>query len=1029
MKVGKYKLLKPLGEGGSASVWLAQAKHSKLYYAIKLILSHQVMKSREQFISEINILNNLRHPNIVKLYDYGVVSIEDAQQLELGLPEGAPYCVMELHSQGTYAEQKPMVWNDLYDVLVQVLEVLSVVHSAGIVHCDLKPSNILKSNRGPILSDFGIAQNLDRSNLERHKQIEQAIFSGTPSYISPEQINNHLSQLGPWTDLYSLGCLAYKLSTGQTPFSSNSIIQTIFAHIEKPPPPLQTTYPYPKGFEGWAKHCLEKETLKRPCFAIHALHELMELNKNDSSVHYSISKLKAIPPHWSSQKKSLWTQIKQHLNGDTHSSGIALLQAKDGKQLRLVSEDLLRFAHSQGLAMPLKVHYHAEVGENSGIAGLLRREWCAYDLNHGELCKYLQDNLTAKYTNGTLEEMDIPSLASFISIPEDPLGVSSVRARLSAFNRWINSRLTECPRILWIENIQWGHELLSWLKKVSLNHNSKLFILISYQVKPHLVNQTEVHLEKADWFQQRTVSLEEIKSFINYEETSLKSLSEINEESPNLKTTILTSPKLKELAVVCAVIGQDFSKSIYERVCQRLGVSDYHNKLMDMLKIGIIQSEIQGRLSFTNPDLREVFLEQINIPEQFASYHKLIAEERMKEANANPIMVIQHWLAAKEIDQALTMIPLEVERIKRIEDYNSLKSLLNLWIKCLRQVNCRSTDKKWLSLKVYWSEYCGFLDQQKRAARHAYQAVKRLEKNKIATSLLIDAYIRRAESLKWNLQASNEVLAIMNEAVKTAKQIGDPVKCAHTLERQAVFQHTYGNLAAAELSFKKALELVDSLIVPQRLKSILHLGIGRLLIERDQLSNAKHHCEYALGLLNQKYHHALRASILLTLGDISRQLKNNQPAVNHYKSAYQIFKSLDAPELWATHLNLALVYADIENWGQAEQEFKQALDLTINTNSMSFIKLIKSCSLYSTAHIKDWPRFDRVLSDLLALNDHRYAQFDSAVTLERLALHLAEEGEEQRSLYIWRLTHAHFLSLGLHERAAVAQSFIEDATN
>ena len=112
---------------------------------------------------------------------------------------------MEYHSQGTYAKHDPMNWDDLYNVLVKILEVLRVVHSAGIIHCDLKPSNILKSDRGPILSDFGIAQNLDRSNLERRKQVEQDFFSGTPSYISPEQINNHLSQLGPWTDLYSLG--------------------------------------------------------------------------------------------------------------------------------------------------------------------------------------------------------------------------------------------------------------------------------------------------------------------------------------------------------------------------------------------------------------------------------------------------------------------------------------------------------------------------------------------------------------------------------------------------------------------------------------------------------------------------------------------------------------------------------------------------------------------------------------------------------------------------------------------------------
>ena len=113
---------------------------------------------------------------------------------------------------------------------------------------------------------------------------------------------------------------------------------------------------------------------------------------------------------------------------------------------------------------------------------------------------------------------------------------------------------------------------------------------------------------------------------------------------------------------------------------------------------------------------------------------------------------------------------------------------------------------------------------------------------------MIDAYIRRAESLKWTLHASNEVSRVMSEAVKIARQIGDPVKHAYTIERQAVFQHTYGDLAAAELSFKRALELVDCSIVPRRLQSIIHLGVGRLLIELDQLS-----MQYSIASLHSVY--------------------------------------------------------------------------------------------------------------------------------------------------------------------------------
>ena len=87
----------------------------------------------------------------------------------------------------------------------------------------------------------------------------------------------------------------------------------------------------------------------------------MDLNNNNLDSDYSIAQLSDSLPHWTEQEKLVWLQIKQHLIGETSSSGIALLKTTDGQQLRRISESLLRVSHAQGLAMPLKVHYHNQL--------------------------------------------------------------------------------------------------------------------------------------------------------------------------------------------------------------------------------------------------------------------------------------------------------------------------------------------------------------------------------------------------------------------------------------------------------------------------------------------------------------------------------------------------------------------------------------------------------------------------------------------------------------------------------------------
>src|SRR5207244_9888900 len=183
---------------------------------------------RERFRAEARMIAHLRHPNIVQVYDYGE-------------HEDLVYIVMELVEGVTLRDQisGPMAASRTMNVIGQIAAALDYAHAAGVVHRDVKPANILIDAEGrALLTDFGIARMLlSTTGLTR----EQASI-GTPEYMSPEQAAAE-PDIGPRSDLYSLGVVAFQLLTGQLPFQADSALAVLHAHIHKPPPLASTANP------------------------------------------------------------------------------------------------------------------------------------------------------------------------------------------------------------------------------------------------------------------------------------------------------------------------------------------------------------------------------------------------------------------------------------------------------------------------------------------------------------------------------------------------------------------------------------------------------------------------------------------------------------------------------------------------------------------------------------------------------------------------------------------------------------------
>jgi serine/threonine protein kinase len=221
-KIGPYKLLQQIGEGGCGVVYMAEQEEPiRRRVALKVIkLGMDTKQVVARFEAERQALALMDHPNIAKVLDAGATDT------------GRPFFVMEL-VRGTkltdYCDENNLATEQRLDLFVQICHAIQHAHQKGIIHRDIKPSNILVTlhdgNPLPKIIDFGIAK-ATTGQLLTDKTLftafEQCI--GTPAYMSPEQAEMSTLDIDTRSDIYALGVLLYELLTGQTPFDAQALV-------------------------------------------------------------------------------------------------------------------------------------------------------------------------------------------------------------------------------------------------------------------------------------------------------------------------------------------------------------------------------------------------------------------------------------------------------------------------------------------------------------------------------------------------------------------------------------------------------------------------------------------------------------------------------------------------------------------------------------------------------------------------------------------------------------------------------------
>lgn len=276
--IGRFQIRRSLGSGGMGEIFESYDTDLERTVAIKVLISKHIEDEtmKQRFLREARMASQLNHPNIATIH-------------EIGEAAGNPYIVMEYVEGQTLAERLangPLALGEIVDIGAQAAEALGEAHERGVVHRDIKSSNIMITPRGKVkVLDFGLAKPLPvlTRAADKSRLTESGILLGTVSYMSPEQATGR-GEVSHLADIFSLGVVLYEMTTGRLPFEGETYFQTIEAIKKRAPSPMKRhRKDTPDALAAIVERLLRKEPDRRYQSAVEAARDLRAVLKVDDA--------------------------------------------------------------------------------------------------------------------------------------------------------------------------------------------------------------------------------------------------------------------------------------------------------------------------------------------------------------------------------------------------------------------------------------------------------------------------------------------------------------------------------------------------------------------------------------------------------------------------------------------------------------------------------------------------------------------------------------------------------------------------
>lgn len=479
----------------------------------------------ESFRNEVRAVASLDHPHIAMVLDYGSVPQEAARTSGGQLVAGTPYLSMELVEGHTLADQMGLLpWREIERVLKGLLDALAHAHARGVIHRDLKLSNVLFDPKTGMfkLTDFGIAHAMAATG--------DPFRWGTPAYMPPEQLLGRWWDYGPWTDLYSLGCCAFALATGDRPFPD----EVAGTGSSRRLPPLTPRMAVPEGFEDWLQRLCEPEPHARYQLAADAAFALSTICKgfqttdtvkaakaagipvpDDHTTTLSFDaqiledfddaiaksrgglpsphRLPPLPGRWQrrrgprpntrlvgaglglyglrripmiarvEERDALWRALKSVKT--TGKARVVVIHGPAGAGKTRMGEWLLERAHELGAASVMHAAHGRPSGPSDGVRGMLGRFLRTGGLSVGQI----RQRATAAFeaADRAADPWEVKGIVELVA--PGAIGervFSSPSERHAVVRRFVEHQARRRPVVMFLDDVQWGLDSLEFAQSL-----------------------------------------------------------------------------------------------------------------------------------------------------------------------------------------------------------------------------------------------------------------------------------------------------------------------------------------------------------------------------------------------------------------------------------------------------------------------------------------------------------------------------------------------------------------------------------